>query len=131
MAILVRDHLPVKLRQDLMVQDIEALWLKVQLPHLKPFLIGCCYRVPSANIQYLDSLRDILDRVTEESRELYLLGDINIDCLSETCPLRNKLKSAIDTCGLSQLIYQPTRISTNIGVTRHVLFTSFSLSWLQ
>lgn len=82
-------------------------------PTLKTILIGCCYRAPSANIQYLDNLCDILDRVIEENRELYLLGDVNIDWLSETCPLKNKLKSAIDTCGLSKVIYQPTRISTN------------------
>lgn len=36
----------------------------------------------------LDSLCDILDRATDGNRELYLLGDINIDWLSETCPLK-------------------------------------------
>lgn len=55
----------------------------------------------------------MLDKVTEENRELYWLGDLNIDCLSDNCPLKNKLKSMTDTCGLSQLMYQPTRISSN------------------
>jgi len=55
----------------------------------------------------------MLDKATEENRELYWLGDLNNDWLSENCPLKNKLKSMTDTCGLSQLMYQPTRISSN------------------
>lgn len=112
-AILIRDHFPVKLRHDLMVNDVEVLWLQVQLPYLKPILVGCCYRPPSARIEYLNGLSNMLDKVTEENRELYWLGDLNIDWLSDDCPLKNKLKSMTDICSFSQLIYQSTRISIN------------------
>lgn len=113
MAIFIHGHFPVKLRQDLMVNDVEVLWLQVQLPYLKPILVGCCYRPPSARIGYLNGLCNMLGRVTEENRELYWLGDVNIDWLSDNCPLKKKLKSITDTCGLYQLIYQPTRVSSN------------------
>ena len=96
-----------------MVNDVEVLWLQVQLPYLKPILVGCCYRPPSARIEYLNVLCIMLDKATEENRELYWLGDLNIDWLNDNCPLKNKLKSMTDTCGLSQLMYQPTRISSN------------------
>lgn len=90
-AIFVREHFPVKHRHDLINNDIEALWLQMHIPHLKPFLVGCCYRAPSSNIQYLNALCDMLDKVTEEKRELFLLGDFNIDWLSNNCALKNKL----------------------------------------
>ena len=49
-CIYVQRHLPVKIRHDLMQTDIEVLWLQVHLKHLKPILIGCGYRPPSAII---------------------------------------------------------------------------------
>lgn len=112
-AIFIREHFPVKQRHDLMVDGIEAIWLQVQLPHLKPILVGCCYRAPNSNIQYLNDLCTMMDTTTEENRELYLLGDLNIDWLSDTCSLKNKLWTSSSTCGLSQLMCQPTRISVN------------------
>lgn len=47
-------HISVKIRMDLRSNEIEALWLQVHIPHLKPILVGCCYRLPNANSGYLD-----------------------------------------------------------------------------
>ncbi len=117
-AILIRDNVPVKQRNDLMREDIEVIWIKVYLPHLRPFLVGCCYRSQSSNIQYFVSLCEMLDMVSEDKCELYLLGDINIDWLAGNCALKNRLKTKADTCGLSQLLTIPTRIIVNdAGVT--------------
>ena len=44
-------HMPVNLREDLMSNAVEVIWLPVHLPHLKPILVGSCYRPPSANSQ--------------------------------------------------------------------------------
>ena len=52
-AFYVQDHIPIKVRNDLMSCKIEALWIQVYLPHLRPILVGCLYRPPSANIQHL------------------------------------------------------------------------------
>jgi len=81
----------------------------------------------------------MVDKVTEEKREPYWLGDLNIDWLSDICPLKNKTMT--DTCGLSQLMDQPTRISrNNTGFVtskcidhiyaNNVLNTHFCNSWL-
>ena len=45
-AVYVQSNIPVKIRRDLMLVDIEALWLQVHLPQTKPILVGCCYRPP-------------------------------------------------------------------------------------
>ena len=67
-----QSHTPVMLTEDLMSSVIEVLWLQVHLAHLKPFLLGCCYRPPSANSQYLNNMCEIVDSVC----------DVNSDALS-------------------------------------------------
>ena len=75
----IQNHIPVKIREDLMLNTVDVLWLQVQLPHLKPILVGSCYRPPSAYSQYLDNMCEMLDNVCNINREVYFLGDLNID----------------------------------------------------
>lgn len=51
-AIYIQDHIPANIRRDLMSNEIEAIWLQVYIPHLKPLLVGCCYRSPNTNSDY-------------------------------------------------------------------------------
>ena len=55
-AVYIQNHIPVKLREDLMLNTVEVISLQVHLPHLKPILAGSCYRPPSANSKYLDDV---------------------------------------------------------------------------
>lgn len=87
----VQCQIPGRLREDLMSDDIEVIWLQVDLPHLKPFLIGSCYRPLSAKSQYLDYMCEMLDNVCDINREISFLNALNIDWLSSSCPLKNKL----------------------------------------
>ena len=54
-------HIPVKLRDDLMLNTVEVIWLQVHLPHLKLILVGSCCRPPTANCQYLDNMCEMLE----------------------------------------------------------------------
>lgn len=92
-AIFIQDHIPVKMRIDLMLYEIEALWLQVHIPHLKPLLVCCCYRPPNANLAYLDKSCVMIDNVCDNQSEIYIMGDFNIDWNSLQCPSRNKLHS--------------------------------------
>ena len=69
-ALYVQNHIPVKVRNYLMMDDIEALWIQVHLPQTKPILVGCCYRPPSADIKYLDLICEMLDKSSDENREI-------------------------------------------------------------
>ena len=55
-AVYMQNHIPVKIREDLMLNTVEVIWLQVHLPHLKPIIVGSCYKPPSANSQYLDNV---------------------------------------------------------------------------
>ena len=78
------------LREDLVSRVIEVLWLQFYLAHLNPFLLGYCYRPPSANSQYLNNMCEMLDIVCDVNREVYFLGDLNIDRFSSSCLLKRK-----------------------------------------
>ncbi len=105
------------LRNDIMITDIELIWLQIHLPHCKPTLVGCCHRPPSSNVNYLDKICETFDMVTDESKDIFLLGDLNIDWFSKNCPLRKKLILMASVCNLTQVVTQPTRISiTTDGV---------------
>jgi hypothetical protein len=70
-AVYIKNHIPVKLREDLMLNTVEVIWLQVHLPHLKPILVGSCYRPPSANSPYLDNVCEMLDNVCDINRGIF------------------------------------------------------------
>ena len=96
-----------------MLNTVEVIWLLVHLPHLKPILVGSCVRTPSANSQYLDNMCEMIDNVCDINREVHFLGDLNIDWLLSSCPLKTNLQTLTNACNLVQFINQPTRVVTD------------------
>ena len=84
-AIYIQSHLPSKLCLEFMYSDVEALRVQIHLPHLKPILVGCCYRPPGASAQYFNDVCDMIDRVSDSRSDIYLLRDMNIDWLASNC----------------------------------------------
>jgi hypothetical protein len=70
-AFYVQSHIPVRLREDLMSNAVEIIWLQVHLPNLKPILVGSCFRPPSANSQYLDNMCEMFDNVSDINRGIF------------------------------------------------------------
>lgn len=64
-AIYIQNHIPVSVREDLLSTEIEALWLQVHVPHLKPLMVGCGYRPSGANCYYLQRLCEMIDKVCD------------------------------------------------------------------
>jgi hypothetical protein len=60
----------------------------------------------------------MLDSVYNINREIYFLGDLNIDWFSSSCPLKRNLLTVTSACNLVQVINQPTRVFTNTTGTR-------------
>ena len=112
-AFYVQDHIPIKRRVDLDLPDIEAIWIQVHLPHLKPLLVCCCYRPPTSDAAYLEKICTMLQNVSDKNSEMYFVGDLNIDWLSKNCPMKRKLKDTATVCNLVQMINLPTRINMN------------------
>jgi hypothetical protein len=68
---------------------------------------------------------EVLDIVCDINREVYFLGDLNIDSLSSSCPLRKNRQTVTSACNLVQVVVsQPTRVVTAQELNRqHVLIT--------
>ena len=64
----------------------------------------------------------MLHSVWDVNRDVYFLGDLNIDWFSSICPLKRKLLTVTSACNLVQVIHQPTRVLTNITGTRSSTF---------
>lgn len=50
------------------------------------------------------------------NREVYFLGDLNIDWLATSCPLKSKLLTVTNVCNMTQVITQPIRVhASSVG----------------
>jgi hypothetical protein len=56
---------------------------------------------------------EMLDNVCDINRELYFLGDLNIDWISSSYPLKKKFQTVTSACNLVKAISQSTRVVIN------------------
>ena len=113
MCINVRGNLNYIIRDDLSSDNLECLIIEITNSHSKPFLVGTWYRPPDSLASTFIDFEDIIGKIAGlENRELFLLGDINVDLLPEV-ESRNarKLKNIFDVYDLHQLILEATRVT--------------------
>uniref|UniRef100_A0A8C7Z1Z2 ribonuclease H n=1 Tax=Oryzias sinensis TaxID=183150 RepID=A0A8C7Z1Z2_9TELE len=110
-AFYVKENIVATLKSELMSRDIEVIWLQINLPFSKPTLVGCCYRPPSSNAEYLQKICENMEMVSNKCGEMFLLGDFNIDWFSKKSFLFEKIITMANTCNLKQVMTQPTRIA--------------------
>jgi len=67
-ALYIRDNFPATLCSQFISIGLESLWVKV---HLKPVLIGCCYRPPGTDVQYMNDLCVLIEKVTEVNCDIF------------------------------------------------------------
>lgn len=104
-AVYIQSQIPVKIRYDLMKTNLEIIWL--QVPHLKPILVSCCYRPPNSKTEYLDSICDMLHNLCDTKDEVFFLGDLNIDWSLKNSSQKTKLAECAAACFLTRLPNQP------------------------
>ena len=105
---------------------------------MKPISIGIIYRPPTQS-NFLDTLNKELVNFDIDQKETYLLGDFNVNLLygtkyilKEKCnsasaigPLINKYKEFCQKFSFTQLIRNPTRItSSSSTLLEHILSNS-------
>lgn len=114
-AFYIQNHIHFLRREDLHVNQVEVLWVQLQLPHQSPILVGCVYRPPSSNAAYLNDLCESIDRATDENRDVFLLGDFNINWKDETNANKIKLSRFAMSCNMTQMVNEVTRLSSRKG----------------
>ena len=90
--------------------EVDDVWITVQVRKTKSFIVGAIYRPPKASKQSFKHLESIIQTAANLKKNIYVLGDFNDDQLKPNIlgPIIRRLK-------LEQLIETPTRITRDFS----------------
>ena len=111
-CIYIRSNINFQLHADLSPNNLEFLTVEITEPRSKPFLVSTWYRPPQSSPDLFSTFERIFDNIDAENLELYLMGVLNCNLLSEVVNNNSShLLNIIDIYGLTQLITEPTRVT--------------------
>ena len=102
--------------------EISCLWLEITPDKGKSFLVGNKYRPPDSKIEYNDRFEEFIVTVLNEEKEFILLGDFNNNLLNADTD--RELGNFTTSLGLSQLISEPTRVTSNTQTLIDHIYTN-------
>ena len=111
-CIYIRSNINFQLHADLSPNNLEFLTVEITEPRSKPFLVSTWYRPPQSSPDLFSTFERIFDNIDAENLELYLMGVLNCNLLSEVVNNNSShLLNIIDIYGLTQLITESTRVT--------------------
>ena len=113
-CIYLRNNINYHIRLDLSDNQLECLVIEITRPHSRPFLVSTWYRPPSSSQDIFSRFEILVDKIDSENNDFYLLGDLNCDMLHNRSNyhISSNLTNIFDIYGLSQMISEPTRITS-------------------
>ena len=123
-CIYVRCHVNYQKRPDLVPNGLEAVCLEVRQANSQSFIISCVYRPPNTHAEVFSKIERFIQLVDNESKEVYILGDLNCNLLEPTLSTTKKLQDILELYQLTQLIKDPTRITKSTQSLLDVCITS-------
>ena len=70
------------------MQEIEPIWIELVNNYRQPLLIGYIYRPLNSRADCVTKFKTMLFKVDTEDEGLIILGDFNIDLMSDKIPLK-------------------------------------------
>jgi len=125
-AIYVQNQTQYKKRTDIHVDGTEDIFIEIVNKHGKNMIIGVIYRPPNNSIDlFLEKLYECLHKISQENKQIYLMGDYNIDLLSATQnAINSKLVNILSSYTLYPHIDKPTRITTTSSTLIDNMFSN-------
>ena len=125
--IYVKNEIVCSRRSDLEINDVECLWIQVNLNN-QMLLLCSMYRPPSANISYFECMLDIFEKACTEDKMIVITGDLNINCVPNANDSQgNSQISLIENLnGWTQLVTEFTRVTPSTSSIIDVIFSSNS-----
>lgn len=127
-CVYVRNQINYRVRWDLIGESTESVVVEIMKPNSKSFGIIAAYRPPDSNNEiFFDGILHSVRMLDHESKEMYLLGDLNCDMLSNR-PYRptDILNSITEIYQLEQLITEPTRCTSKAETLIDLILTNRS-----
>lgn len=120
-GLFIKEEISYNPRDDISVfipHIIETLFVELESTKPKGTIVGVIYRpntYPKADIDvFIETLRDILNIINKENKNIILMGDINIDLLNfQTNDKTNMYLNSLTSNGLLPVITRPTRLTTH------------------
>ena len=117
--------------------SIEHVFFEILIPKVKPIAVGIFYRPPNSN-DFLNLLSNSFQQIDLNKKEIYLLGDFNINLFQNgkfllkenqsnqvkdpTSSLISKYKKFCQSFFLTEIIKEPTRTTCNTAsLLDHIL----------
>ena len=82
-SIYVRHNIKFLTRNDISSRYLEMLYIKVQPPKRRPFLIICWYNPSNAPVGIFTKAEKVLSDLDKEAREIVVVGETNCNLSSE------------------------------------------------
>ena len=123
--IYLRDGLQFHVLDDLNTAYNECTWVEIIRKNCKLLLICCIYRPPDQDCaQFILELDDCLSKIDLHKCELILLSDFNIDQYNGSKQNKQKLMNFACSVDMSQIITEPTRITSTTRSLIHLVFVN-------
>ena len=103
--------------------SVECIWIKIKNCK-KSLAIEIMYRPPSSNVAYSNVILDQVDQIYADHGNVILLGDLNYNYVSNQSLLTSPLYQLETTYGMTQLVYEPTRVTVNMATLFDVIFST-------
>lgn len=127
-AIFISKQLPYTRRTDIeiSVAKCESVWIElepVSTINNKKSVFASIYRSPSSDAaDFCNALAVVLDKLTFENKNVFVMGDININLLDSSNRVCIDYISCFSSFGLHSLINVPTRrVNDSISLLDHIL----------
>lgn len=125
-AVYISSKLCWERRIDLENDEVECIWIEVKQNQSKGWLIAVIYRPPVGskhlNKNFNTCLNDMLSLASEMSKEIILLGDVNVNYLVPDDG--REFKSIMNLFGFSQIINKQTRITQSTKTLIDIISTN-------
>ena len=109
-AFYINEQLKFKIRKEISLKQSESLFLEIINPKIKNIIVGLIYRPPHGQTNlFCEDLDKCLHTLTGEGKQIYLMGDLNIDLLSHSSDHDTLLYTTHSNCCYPH-INKPTRI---------------------
>ena len=83
-AFYIHEHLNFKIRSDISFKECETLFIEIENIKDKNIIVGLIYRPPNSHVDlFYEDIEHFFDILSQENKQLYLMGDFDIDLLSE------------------------------------------------
>ena len=113
-GLFLRNELDYIIRNDLNsdFSTCETVFVEINVPKGQNVIVGVLYRPPKSNVDnYLTYFDSLLKRLSKENKQIYLLGDYNLDLLKVNSNKVLSIMNIISLYGFYVQINIPTRIS--------------------